>query len=391
MKIENSQMLQTQMDLGSSFKLDNQGNIKTQGKIGEFFQAIGDKFRSAETINARNENLMVAMGTMLKGGDAAAPLNGPKNLAAPPAMDAKERATALQSAQKAIIQGAISKHIETTYGDQTKGVQDAILRHLSTRASSSTSKSLPELKQRVNMEITRSAQNPAELTNKLAKCAYLPAKSTEDLAPQRAHLNNVIKQNIAADIGKHKDFPNNTYDIYTKDADRTLPIFEGVETNRENHGSTLAQFSKNPVEQRMVAYMCSQTLTFNVYSSALGASGPPLSEAHTNPQSPLQFGLTNRAPFNISRDDNGDVLISKQMGSSAQGSYDNVLHNTSNLGNVDFTIRVPHEQFADFANANDELAKLGTQEEKDAYMTGLLQDFEPQIEISHMTLTPPTE
>lgn len=391
MKIENSQMLQTQMDMGSSFKLDNQGNIKTQGKIGEFFQAIGDKFRSAETINARNENLMVAMGTMLKGGDAAAPLNGPQNLAAPPAMDAEGRATALQSAQKAIMQGAISRHIEATYGDQTKGVQDAILRQISTLASTSNARNLTELKSAMNREIARSEQNSAQYANTLSKCTNVLATSSEKLAPQRAAIGNNIKQNMTTDIRRNTEFPNNIYNSYTKDSNRRQPIFNGVKTTHENFNATLREFSQNPVEERMLGYLCSQTTSSSFLGSALGVMGPPLSEAHANPAPPLLFGISNKDNFSVTREDNGDVLINKTMTTNVRGTFENVPHNLDDLGTLEYSIRVPHEQFANFANASDELARLGTQEEKDAYMTGLLQDFEPQLEISHMTLTPPTE
>lgn len=389
MKIENSQMLQDQMNIGSRFTLDKQGDIQTQGKISAFFQSIGDKFRSTASINARNTNLMVAMGRMLRDGATPAPLNGPRNLAAQPAMNAEERAVLIEHAQKAIMQSAIQSHLETTYGQQSTGVKDAIQHHITTRVLTAKPKNITDLKAAMHHEIARSELNAELYANSLAPCAHVSAKTTEELAPQRAFLADTITKNMQEDIGINSKFPQNTYVAFTLDGNRNLPVFNGVRTTHENLNTTLAAFSQNPIEERMVGYICSQTATSAFLASTLGTEGPALSAEHINHASPLLFGIANAGPFSISREDNGDVLIQRSMHTNVRGMFDNIDHSVNHLGMLDYTIRVPHEQFATYANASHELAQLGTPEEKDAYMTGILQDFEPQIEINQMTLTPP--
>ena len=65
-QINNASDLIRNINAGEKFELTGNNQIKTQGWLSSFFQRIGDKFRSAASINARQARLDDAMANMLR-------------------------------------------------------------------------------------------------------------------------------------------------------------------------------------------------------------------------------------------------------------------------------------------------------------------------------------
>ena len=73
MLIDNAVQLQNEISRNAYFTLGRDGSIRTQSALARFFQKIGDIFRSAEAVRAREDRLQAAIARMLDGGSPVNP------------------------------------------------------------------------------------------------------------------------------------------------------------------------------------------------------------------------------------------------------------------------------------------------------------------------------
>lgn len=422
MKIENAQMLQTQMNIGSNFTVDKHGDINTQGALAKGFQNFIDLFQSAAKIAARNEKLMTAMGAMLRteGAQAAGgavPLNGPQNLANPPALEPEVRGALIQNTAKALAQGHINAHVAKQFPNadpQSKALMSQHLGILLTKNIQQGNVRLPNSLDGVKKAMQgflRSAEaNNVDTLNTLK--AFKPfTLNNADTTTQKTFLKNQVMNSVKEDISESRHFHEfGFHNSYIKDADRNTPSIGGERTTRENYRENLKQFSANIVEQRVISSIASQMAL--VPLTLLSITGVP---GGFNPNggtpSPLQTGVTHnqqalgeQGNYSITRQENGDVTIQTRMSVGVLGVVDDVSYPNTPTGVCSYAVTIKADQFRAFDGLNAELdaidakhnlntneGKKAAETEKHALMMARLANYTPNVEVSHLSVTPRTD
>jgi hypothetical protein len=342
----------------SSLKLDDQGNIHKRGKIGTFFQKLGDAFRGIsangkQLIAQRNNNLRAAISGRLNqlfpetrqgvGAAGAEGLRNPAVINTYKSLQAIDKTLArtfadppLPAAVRGKLRGAIAHQMDVA--SQTENINPPLMQSPA----------------RMQAKLTQMLQNTC--FQDMKKVLAQPAKIQENNAALRTRLTDDFKTEFAKEAQQAEINPDTAvHASFVKDITRNPVTINGVRYNTADPGvENLTQNIPNDRARSLVSMLASQA--GGVGALSLLAQGLKGIEGGMMPF--LQFPSSSN---NISIHD-GFVEVSSTLTAQSRVSHSEQLGDSEMLHcyKYEATFRLPINQPAPPAAPIVECTRLQT-------------------------------